>query len=478
MSAENKVLDRVDLYSDQRNELLEVINRTQSHSEKDVARQELRAVNLRIANERNAQLLGTSVSPIFRPDLYCQKQTTEVMVEEIFDKLIEVKYENAQKTLFSWAAIVRNKGTVAAKGPFNITLGMDFTDAATGMHIFKERKCIVPVTESIEPGAEYVSEFMSAVTLRDAPYSFYVLIDADQTIPEWNEINNYYEYHFDYLIQPKIWVPDKKILNKQSKAGPALANYNDRIHMVHLGNATNELWHSRFDGNNWTADVKIPNQLSKSTPALAAFNGHLHMVHQGDSSNNLWHSWYNGSSWNQNKLIANQLSRATPALVAFEYELHMVHLGDSGNDLWHSRFDGYNWTQNVKIPNKKSKAAPAVAVIFGSLYLIHLGDSSNDIWYSRFDGISWSADVKIVGQTSRLAPALTAYAAKLHMMHAGNSSNDLWYSTLTGNNWAANSQVPNQTSRMTPALAGLRNRLYMVHSGNASNDLWLSWRTV
>jgi hypothetical protein len=40
----------------------------------------------------------------------------------------------------------------------------------------------------------------------------------------------------------------------------------------------------------WTPNVRIPDQTSKASPALAAFQGRLHMVHLGDSSNDIWHS--------------------------------------------------------------------------------------------------------------------------------------------------------------------------------------------
>ena len=40
----------------------------------------------------------------------------------------------------------------------------------------------------------------------------------------------------------------------------------------------------------------IPDQLSKAAPALASTGGLLHMVHLGNTSNDIWHSTYDGSS--------------------------------------------------------------------------------------------------------------------------------------------------------------------------------------
>jgi hypothetical protein len=44
------------------------------------------------------------------------------------------------------------------------------------------------------------------------------------------------------------WTPNVRISNQQSKASPALALYNVRLHMVHLGDSSNDIWHSTSDG--------------------------------------------------------------------------------------------------------------------------------------------------------------------------------------------------------------------------------------
>lgn len=61
----------------------------------------------------------------------------------------------------------------------------------------------------------------------------------------------------------------------------------------------------------WSPNVAIADQLSKAAPALASFDGALHMMHLGDSSNKIWHSVYDGSSWSENVAIPGQLSAAT-----------------------------------------------------------------------------------------------------------------------------------------------------------------------
>src|SRR5262249_26482816 len=97
------------------------------------------------------------------------------------------------------------------------------------------------------------------------------------------------------------------------------------------------------DGTNpWTENKRIPGQKSKAAPALAFDGTLLHMVHLGDTSNDLWHSTFDGTDWTPNIRVAEERSKAAPALATISgarSRIHMVHLVDSSNDLWHSRID-------------------------------------------------------------------------------------------------------------------------------------------
>src|SRR5829696_3092577 len=233
------------------------------------------------------------------------------------------------------------------------------------------------------------------------------------------------------------WTQNVVVSGQLSKASPALAAFGDRLHMVHLGDSSNRIWHSQFDGSSWSTNVAIPDQLSKASPALAAFGDRLHMVHLGDSSNRIWHSQFDGSSWSTNVAIPDQLSKASPALAAFGDRLHMVHLGDSSNRIWHSQFDGSSWSTNVAIPDQLSKASPAMAT-YGDrcgrerLHITHLGDSSNRIWHSQFAGDDWTRNFYLADQLSKAAPALNPFAGRLHLVHLGDTSNRLWQTSFDG----------------------------------------------
>ena len=273
------------------------------------------------------------------------------------------------------------------------------------------------------------------------------------------------------------WTPNLPVPDQKSKASPALATLGGALHMVHLGDSSNRIWHSIFDpaAGGWNENVAIPNQKSKAAPALAADGSLVHMVHLGDSSNDIWHSMFDPAAggWTDNRKIPGQKSKAPPALAFFQGRVHMVHLGNSSNDIWHSSFDGMEWSENTPVLNQQSKAAPALAVFDGRLHMVHLGDSSNDIWHSTYDGGSWTENVPIRNQQSKASPALAVLQNRLHMVHLGDSSNRLWHSIYDGR-WRPNVDIEGQLSKAPAGLAGLGSQLHIVHLGNTSNTIWHS----
>ncbi len=274
-----------------------------------------------------------------------------------------------------------------------------------------------------------------------------------------------------------LWTDNVLVPDQKSKAPPALAEYGGLLHMVHLGDEENVIWHSTFNSYTWSPNVKIPDQKSKAAPALAVYGGLLHMVHLGDEENYIYHSTFDGKTWSPNVKIPDQKSKAAPALAVYGGLLHMVHLGDEENVLWHSTFDGKTWSPNVKIPDQKSKAPPALAVYGGLLHMVHLGDEENVIWHSTFNGYTWSPNVKIPDQKSKAAPALAAGQDTMVMVHLGDEKNYIWYSAFDGVSWTPNVRIFEQNSKGTPALARFGNLIHMVHQGDESNNLWHSWHS-
>jgi len=284
------------------------------------------------------------------------------------------------------------------------------------------------------------------------------------------------------------WRPANALFGQSSKDAPALAAVGGELHLVHLGEGSNVIYHSwTQNGTSWTQNNQIPNQSSKLPPALAVWNGNLHMVHLGTSSNDIWHSQSNDlRNWTANTRIRdqqnqNQKSKASPALASFNGELHMVHIGGSSNDIWHSwTSDGTNWTQQ-KILGQKSKTAPALASFGGELHMVHLGDSSNNLWHTwTNDGRNWTTNVRIPDQKSRATPALCEFNSQLHLAHIGDSSTTIWHSFFDINGWRPNNRRDNNQSRRGPALAAFTSgsapggvqQLHSMHLGKSSPRLW------
>jgi outer membrane protein assembly factor BamB len=168
-----------------------------------------------------------------------------------------------------------------------------------------------------------------------------------------------------FLLDPIClggWLINAVITAQLAKTSVSMAVFGDKLHMVHLGDSSNRIWHSTFDGEGWSENVVIEGQLSKASPALAAFtdywgDGGLHMLHLGDKSNRIWHSTFDGRKWSQNQPIANQLSKAPPALAAFEEALHLVHLGDVTNRLWFTCFAAWPVKRQL-LPRQSGSGTP------------------------------------------------------------------------------------------------------------------------
>lgn len=183
------------------------------------------------------------------------------------------------------------------------------------------------------------------------------------------------------------WLPAVSIFGQTSKEAPALASFSGKLHLLHLGEGSNNIWHSwTTDGRNWTENVRIPDQSSKASPALAVWNNELHMVHIGSSSNNLWHSWStDGRNWIENKPIPDQSSQSPPALCEFEGKLHIAHIGNSSATIWHSIYNANGWTPNDRKDNNESLRSPALAVFNSRLHSVHKGKSSTRLWHTMRD---------------------------------------------------------------------------------------------
>src|SRR5262249_32601081 len=162
-----------------------------------------------------------------------------------------------------------------------------------------------------------------------------------------------------------------------------------KLHVAFIDSnpAKQDLWICSGSGSRksgWDACVNVTqlnHAASKAAPALAEFNGRLHMAFLDDnpSKSDLWICQSpDGKMWSKCTTITQQnraASKAAPALAAFNGKLYMAFVdSDWQNDLSHpigktdiwicSSSDGTNWspvTNITSLNHAATKGAPALA---------------------------------------------------------------------------------------------------------------------
>jgi hypothetical protein len=140
--------------------------------------------------------------------------------------------------------------------------------------------------------------------------------------------------------------------------------YKDQLHIAHGGKDSDAVWHAWWDGKQWMTNL-VSNLQGRGTPALAVYQNTLHMIYKGDD-NTLWHATSEGRNWTPRGKIPGQKSHYNPSVVCYPNGnmyasssggqggevLWMWHGGgskDSKRDEWFSFFDGGAWTPDMKM---------------------------------------------------------------------------------------------------------------------------------
>lgn len=121
------------------------------------------------------------------------------------------------------------------------------------------------------------------------------------------------------------WSPPQEIVTSANSkingaAGASVAVYNG-VPILVVRRASNDLWMYTQQGGVWSAGSKIVGQKSQSAPTLASYGGYLHMSHLGDSSNSVWWSYYDGASWTANVTIPSTTSQWATAMAPMSTKL-------------------------------------------------------------------------------------------------------------------------------------------------------------
>lgn len=136
--------------------------------------------------------------------------------------------------------------------------------------------------------------------------------------------------------------------------------YNGELHIAHGGKNSDAIWHAWWDGRQWMTN-RVSNLQGRGTPALAVYQNTLHMVYKGED-NTLWQATSQGRNWTPRGKIPGQTSHYSPSLVFYPYDpitgqrserLWLFHGGGSKEtkrDGWDSFFNGSAWSDDQKRP--------------------------------------------------------------------------------------------------------------------------------
>jgi hypothetical protein len=289
-----------------------------------------------------------------------------------------------------------------------------------------------------------------------------------------------YDYHLlmhyapgDFAVD---WRPGKALLGQRSTHGPAMTAAGGELHLAHLGDGSQDIYHSwSSDGETWTEQT-IAALRGDTEPAIAEHGGELHIVHLRVGTNDILHSVSMGlRHWVRTNIDTGQTSKVTPAIASFNGELHMVGVDDNSDDLWHSwtADGGATWTQR-RIDGQKSWNTPGLAVYNGELHMVHIGRSgTKDLWHTwTVDGRNWIGDMRIEDQSSGAAPDLCEFNGRLHLVHRGDTSATFWHSFFDVNGWQPNNHDDNNESWRSPALAVVNSELHMTFLGKSDHKIY------
>lgn len=235
--------------------------------------------------------------------------------------------------------------------------------------------------------------------------------------------------------------------------GSSVALAADRFGLVAVWkDEEKQLWYSRYY-DQWAPKQKIPGQYSKSTPALAAQGGKIHLLHQGKTSDDLWHSTFSSppNQWTLNVKIGRQSSGSPGFARLREDSVHTVYrkaaryTGDPVTTTLRHTFlgrNGVDWLPPYDGPKEpKSQDAPVLTEagddprVLG--LMVHRGSTTKRLWstlYGRNDPrkpttFRWYDDQPLLGLTSDGPVALASYMGCIHMVH--KDRNKLIHSTFS-----------------------------------------------
>lgn len=182
---------QLDALLEERKDVIEQLQHVQSPRERAALIAELKQLNAAIA-AKNKQYNDCLRPPLPKPDLVA--------------KTFRIKPNRSALTL-EVAAVIQNDGDGSAKGPFEVTLGVTYTDRNSKI-ITRQLNIHVPNSVIIEGhGTQFVTDAIQNIPLlyrSENPkfvYDFEMIVDSMNQISEVTESNNHLAMRY-WAVKP------------------------------------------------------------------------------------------------------------------------------------------------------------------------------------------------------------------------------------------------------------------------------------
>ncbi|MEU3991736.1 sialidase family protein [Streptomyces platensis] len=273
------------------------------------------------------------------------------------------------------------------------------------------------------------------------------------------------------IIDPSNGASDKEAFPFQQATteNPRLVEFRGNVVCLyrHSGSHT-ALWWTVYqpDGNSWSDPRQIPNQWSSASPAVAVFNNLVHLVYRDAHGADMWHTSFDGNSWSTPRRMANHYTSAGATLAVFDNRLYCVYRGNgSDGQLYSTTYNSSgssgSWSPGQALSGGNySGGEPALAVYGGQLHCVYFENRPQfaPLWHTRLNGTQWQAPRRVDhGQATADGVGLTVFNNRLYCGYRdSNAGQELWSTYWTGQVWSRAERIGGHRSHQGPALIDYR----------------------
>lgn len=273
------------------------------------------------------------------------------------------------------------------------------------------------------------------------------------------------------IIDPTEGVSEKEPFphDQASTENPRLVEYRGNIVCVfrHSGDHT-ALWWTVYqpDGNSWSEPRQIPNQWSSGSPAVAVFNNLVHMVYRDAQGAYMWHTSFDGNGWSTPRRMADNYTSVGAALAVFDNRLYCVYRSQgSDGQLYATTYNGSgnsgSWSPGQALSGGNySGGEPALAVYDGQLHCVYFENRRQfaPLWHTRLSGTRWEAPREVDhGQATADGVGLAVYNNRLYCGYRdAGGGQELWTTYWNGRVWSRGERIGEHRSHQGPALIDYR----------------------